>query len=160
MEEKPFLPQTSIVAKLSSFDEAKFFEPYHYYEKYDEENKYYTNEQFERNYGHGYRMYAFRRIRVTFYEDTLSTFPRYTHVKCYVVAEEKLSESERLELAKYCQCCLCQVRWWHLLTLYKLLTGQFDACPCCQGCMYSSIPIDQATINSAREAKHKAEMRF
>lgn len=114
---------------VDTFNEKQIFEDYHYYELFDENKEYNTNE-FEENYGKGINNYQFCKHII-----------RMDDVKkIYIVAEQQLTQDQVELYAPYCQCSKCTAPWY----------SSWTYCACCYGCLKSPFPrqyVINKTIN-------------
>ena len=104
---------------LNNFVPSDFLSAYDYYEEFDPNKNYDTNE-FLYNYNYGTRKYQFVIYN---FRDKVSQeiFSRY------VASREILSEDELSILKRHCQCSYHNMYWWNPLRLI--------ICRCCVGCL-------------------------
>lgn len=115
---------------------------YHHYEEYDPEKEY-SKEPYEHNYGHG--LHTYKDIAYMFskeHERVGNDLPESDKL-VYVVAQEKLSDKERKELAEFCQCAYHQKYWFN--------PYRYMICPCCVGCLGTEDHHSQYVINETRK---------
>ncbi len=118
---------------FSKFDETEYFSDYHYFEKYDEA-KQYTSENFETDFGKGLHTYLYKYYIIHNQNDV--------DKKEFIVANEVLSDEERMELIKHCNCQVHQANSINRRVM----------CACCYGCLAAGGSFDrQHMIDSARE---------
>ena len=92
-----------------TFNEAKHFSQFDHFERYDE-SKEYPLDVFDYDFGHGLHHYQYFVERIRLYHGTCDNF---IEERIYLVAEEKLTDTEVQEYAKYCQCHQCRMWRWN-----------------------------------------------
>ncbi len=113
---------------LTNFDASKYFENYHYFEKFDQNGEY-TDEIFKKDYGHGDFTYKYILYILGGTEK-------------YIIVEEELSQENRDQLIPFCKCPYHKMSWMNPF--------RFFVCRCCVGCLESPF-TQQYVINDARK---------
>lgn len=123
-----------------NFRPNEYFSEFHFFELFDA-NKKYDKDKFKKKYGnHDESTYEYCLYKINVRETN-------EDLK-YVVANEVLSEEQRKELAKYCQCEYHTTSWFNP---FKYIT-----CQCCVGCLDSPFPR-QYIIDKSRKYRDKIQ---
>ena len=127
----------TVVENIIGFDENDFFSSYDFYT--DTQNtKYVDNELYD--FGQGLKQYTFERWTIGDATQLLNM------VRSYTVANEVLSEKDRLALSKHCMCHACKHgrNWMNWFSFYP------GPCPCCCGCLLSEFHYKDHVIKETR----------
>lgn len=122
-----------------------YLSEYHHYEEYDPEKEY-SKKPYEHDYGAigvGSYTYVDSAYMLSKERERVGNDLPETEDLVYVVAQEKLPEEERKELAEFCQCAYHQKYWFNP---YKYMI-----CPCCVGCLETEDHYGQHVINETRK---------
>jgi hypothetical protein len=132
---------------LFNFNPADYFKEYPYYEIYNENKKYEIDEII--NY---YKINMLNTLnkpkKYIFCKYTINDIKGKKSEEYYIILKEIISEQEREELKKICQCDYCSRKWFDI-TRYFICRG-------CIGCLDSNHgEPSQLNINKARKNRYK-----
>lgn len=120
------------------FDATTYFSYAHHAETWDKD-KHYENE-ITMDFGKGLHSYK-QHYEIIGIDDHGSNTEQI-----FVVAEEVLSDEDRIALSPWCQCRRCQIKWY---TPWKA----WGLCRCCIGCLNQDWNMAQSIIDRARQYK-------
>ncbi len=151
---------------VNNFNPETDFSQYHYWEKYNPDKQYKTNNFVSCYKGVEYT-YRFalhcvttpvkksdestssvKKSTSTWFNYLFSNKPteeeikEITETQSYIIAEQQLTPKQSKILTKYCQCA------WHAKAIYN--PYKYITCACCVGCVGSDFPR-QRNINTAIE---------
>jgi hypothetical protein len=116
------------------------------------DKKIYEHKKYTHDYGKGKRMYVNTLVKAYLGDNAFTR----TDVTYYVAAEETFDQEELRQLAPFCACVRCDA--------WTINPFRFLICPCCHGCIKSSITNGTDTwskvvhASRAKKAKHDNEL--